>query len=133
MKYQEHGERKRITNEEKLRETFPDTIFTFWRDSDDLFAGIRLSDGWLQADYDQMHNDSEPCEDAVSREAVDELSKALVHTTRDKADFLCNFWEGLQKLPPLTPKPKTGKQELNNHQGIQAVGFLTYHSCLRQI
>ncbi len=43
----------------------------------------------------------EPCEDCISRKAVDELSKELVHTTRDKADFLCNFWEGLQKLPPV--------------------------------
>lgn len=47
----------------------------------------------------------EPCEDAISRQAVDKLSKELVHTTRDKADFLCNFWEGLQKLPPVTPQP----------------------------
>ena len=46
----------------------------------------------------------EPCDGAVSRKAVDELSRALVHTTRDKADFLCNFWEGLQKLPPVTQK-----------------------------
>lgn len=48
-------------------------------------------------------------EDCISRQAVDELSKELVHTTRDKADFLCNFWEGLQKLPSVTPKEKTGK------------------------
>lgn len=48
------------------------------------------------------------CDDCISRQAVDELSKELVHTTRDKADFLCNFWEGLQKLPPVTPKEKTG-------------------------
>lgn len=47
-------------------------------------------------------------EDAVSRQAVDELSKELVHTTKDKADFLCNFWERLQKLPPITPQSKTG-------------------------
>lgn len=53
--------------------------------------------------------EQQPCEDAISREAVDELSKELVHTTRDKADFLCNFWEGLQKLPPVTPQPKTGR------------------------
>ena len=52
---------------------------------------------------------SEPFEDTISRQAVDELSKELVHTTRDKADFLCNFWEGLQKLPPVTPKEKTGR------------------------
>jgi len=51
--------------------------------------------------------DSQPCEDAVSRQEVDELSKELVHTTRDKADFLCNFWEGLQKLSPVTPTRPT--------------------------
>ena len=51
------------------------------------------------------------CTDAISRQAVDKLSKELVHTTRDKADFLCNFWEGLQKLPSVTPKEKTGKWE----------------------
>ena len=47
--------------------------------------------------------EQQPCEDCISRQAVDELSKELVHTTRDKADFLCNFWEGLQKLPSVTP------------------------------
>lgn len=47
------------------------------------------------------------CDDCISRQAVDELSKELVHTTKDKADFLCNFWEGLQKLPTATPKEKT--------------------------
>lgn len=52
--------------------------------------------------------EQEPCEDAISRQAVDELSKELVHTTKDKADFLCNFWEGLKKLPPVTPQPKIG-------------------------
>ena len=53
--------------------------------------------------------EQEPCEDAISKQAVDELSKALVHTTRDKADFLCNFWEGLRKLPSVKlQEPKTG-------------------------
>lgn len=48
--------------------------------------------------------EQKPCDDAISRKAVDELSKELVHTTRDKADFLCNFWERLQKLPSVTPQ-----------------------------
>lgn len=39
--------------------------------------------------------------DCISRQAVDSLSRDLVHATRDKADFLCNFWEGLRKLPPV--------------------------------
>lgn len=46
----------------------------------------------------------QPCEDAVSRKAVEKLSRDLVHVTRDKADFLCNFWEGLNTLPPVTPQ-----------------------------
>lgn len=60
-------------------------------------------------DYMDRALSAEPCDDCISRQAVDELSKELVHTTRDKADFLCNFWEGLQKLPPVTPKEKTGR------------------------
>ena len=62
--------------------------------------------------------EQKPCDDCISRQAVDELSKELVHTTRDKADFLCNFWEGLQKLPPVTPKEKTGHEKLTNHEWI---------------
>ena len=59
------------------------------------------------------------CADAISRQAVDELSKELVHTTRDKADFLCNFWEGLQKLPSVTPKEKTGRWiKIQNGDGM---------------
>lgn len=53
--------------------------------------------------------EQQPCGDCISRQAVDELSKALVHTMRDKADFLCNFWEGLQKMPPVTPQLKIGQ------------------------
>ena len=60
---------------------------------------------WLLKKYYKK----EPCEDAISRQAVDELSKELVHTTRDKADFLCNFWEKLQELPPVKPTRKKGK------------------------
>lgn len=60
--------------------------------------------GYAQARFDY---EQEPCEDVISRQAVDELSKELVHTTRDKADFLCNFWEGLQKLPPVKPQITT--------------------------
>ena len=50
--------------------------------------------------------------DYISRQAVDELSKELVHTTRDKADFLCNFWEGLQKLPSVENKGEPTDEEV---------------------
>ena len=53
--------------------------------------------------YNSIKTELKPCEDCISREAVDKLSRDLVHITRDKADFLCNFWEGLKTLPPVTP------------------------------
>ena len=62
------------------------------------------------------------CDDAVSRQAVDELSKELVHTTRDKADFLCNFWEGLQKLPPVTPTRPKGHWEETRYRSVDQTG-----------
>ena len=64
---------------------------------------------------------SEPFEDAISRQAVDELSKELVHTTRDKADFLCNFWEGLQKLPPVTPKQQTYEDAISRQEVLDII------------
>ena len=48
-------------------------------------------------------------DELISREAVDKLSRDLVHVTRDKADFLCNFWEGLNALPSVTPERPKGK------------------------
>ena len=55
--------------------------------------------GYTQARFDY---EQQSCDDCISRKMVDELSKKLVHTTRDKADFLCNFWEGLRNLPSVT-------------------------------
>ena len=73
-----------------------------------------LTDLIPSEDYDEVEEimlalEQQPCEDCISRQAVDELSKNLVHITRDKADFLCKFWEGLQKMPPVTPQPKIGR------------------------
>lgn len=59
----------------------------------------------------------EPCEDCISREAVDKLSRDLVHVTRDKADFLCNFWEGLNALPSV--KPKYTDEEIDKAQAVE--------------
>ena len=88
--------------------------------------------GYAQAQRDLK---KQPCGDAVSREAVDKLSQELVHVTRDKADYLCHFWARLQELPPVTPARKKGKWILNDNQGVQAVGYLTYHcsECGREI
>lgn len=65
--------------------------------------------------------EQQPSEDCISREAVDKLSRDLVHVTRDKADFLCNFWEGLNALPSVTPQRPKGKwvyKEYDDRTGI---------------
>lgn len=49
------------------------------------------------------------CEDSISIQAVYELSRELVRTTRGKFDFLCKFWEELGKLPSVTLQPKIGR------------------------
>ena len=61
--------------------------------------------------------EAQPCEDCISREAVDKLSRDLVHVTRDKADFLCNFWEGLNALPSV--KPKYTDEEIDKAQAVE--------------
>lgn len=76
--------------------------------NDEDFEKPIISPKYLKTELEQLALEQEPCEDCISRQAVDELSKELVHTTKDKADFLCNFWEGLQKLPPVTQEPNTG-------------------------
>lgn len=60
---------------------------------------------------------AQPCEDCISREAVDKLSRDLVHVTRDKADFLCNFWEGLNALPSV--KPTYTDEEIDKMQTLE--------------
>ncbi len=102
-----------MTNEEKLRETFPKTIFIFRKNSDDLTTAIKCSDEWLQADYDQMYKNAEPCEDAVSkskfdlrvREAVGMVEEEL---TEDFKDGIKMVLELLKTEPPVIPKQRLG-------------------------
>lgn len=71
--------------------------------------------------------EQQPSEDCISRQAVDELSKGLVHTTRDKADFLCNFWEGLRKLSSATPRQKKGKWDFEGAQMFRCTSCKTMY------
>lgn len=68
--------------------------------------------------------EQEPCEDCVSRKAVNMLSIDLVYVTGDKADFLCKFWTGLDALPPVTPKAKTGHW-IMKHRSYSEMKYLT--------
>ena len=70
--------------------------------------------------------EQEPCEDCISRQAALGCCR--------------NEWEEevemrLKSLPPVTPHPRKGHWILNENQGVQAVGNLTYHcsECGREI
>lgn len=113
-----------MTNEEKLRETFPNTIFIFRKNRNDETAAIMVSDEWLQGDYDQMYKDAEPCEDCVSREAVlDALVTCFdtdsVYDENNGTNYI-DYDDAVNEvldLPPVTPKPKTGKWIHQGHEG----------------
>lgn len=102
-----------MTNEEKLRETFPNTIFIFRKNRNDETAAIMVSDEWLQGDYDQMYKDAEPCEDCVSREAVlDALVTCFdtdsVYDENNGTNYI-DYDDAVNEvldLPPVTPKQK---------------------------
>lgn len=49
--------------------------------------------------------EQEPCEDCISRQAVDRLAMRYL---REPTDKHVAFYEEFIALPPVTPKPKTG-------------------------
>lgn len=86
--------------------------------------------------------EQEPCEDAISREALrqklQEKNKDFFvnaygsyedMTFKDKArvDEIDNCIAMVVNAPSVTPKPKVGHWILNEYQGVQAVGYLRYH------
>lgn len=101
-----------MTNLEKLRETFPETIFIFRKNGNDETVAIMCSDEWLQGDYDQMYKDSAPCEDCVSRRAMLDglasIAKAKAKSDAQKS-LMGRVIFFTEQLPPVTPKPRTGK------------------------
>ena len=53
--------------------------------------------------------EQEPCEDAVSREAVLDMLEDINAETEGVGFYYKHYVEYIKKLPPVTPKPKTGK------------------------
>lgn len=108
-----------MTNEEAIKEIEklddwiskqPSLLEDWCKTSDALYIATQALK--TQPNSNEFFNFDAPMvknSEAVSREAVDKLSRDLVHVTRDKADFLCNFWEGLNALPPVTPERPKGK------------------------
>lgn len=113
-----------MTNLEKLRETFPKTIFIFRKNGNDETAAIMCSDEWLQGDYDQMYKDAAPCEDAVSRDLLLENVRAV--KIEGKYQHVI-FWNDIKDLPPVTPKQRAdskralAKQNKDGRRGPEDV------------
>lgn len=63
--------------------------------------------------------EQEPCEDAISRQAVIEIAES------SKSNWIDNsvLFKRVNELPPVTPKPKTG------HWIYRVVGIYRYASC----
>lgn len=78
--------------------------------------------------------EQEPCDDAVSRQAVmDIVEISRLHLDRKYDTEVMS--EQIKALPSVTPKCEQGEWILNDNQGVQAVGYLTYHcsECGREI
>ena len=71
--------------------------------------------------------EQEPCDDCISRETA----RRIVDSGRTRQQMI----DMILAIPPVTPQPKTGHWMLNDNQGVQAVGYLTYHcsECGREI
>jgi DNA-directed RNA polymerase subunit RPC12/RpoP len=83
--------------------------------------------------------EQKPCEDAISRES---LMKKCIYTPiapvikGDEVHYEdVVFAKDIINAEPVYPEQKTGHWILNDNQGIQAVGYLTYHcsECGREI
>lgn len=68
--------------------------------------------------------EQEPCEDAISRQAVLDY---LTATGLKKFDFILDVRDKIKNLPPVTPKPNTGHWIKHEHNGI---GYIECSECL---
>ena len=57
----------------------------------------------------------EPCEDAVSRKNVWSMITGGKYPNENDEQFIDRLVEGLEKMPPVTPQPKTGHWIFDNY------------------
>ena len=105
---------------------------------DDIIAKHELVAIISRLDYDALRMAKEalaqkPCKDSISRE--DALLALTGEWTEPSDELIHRFIRRIKNLPPVTPQPKMGRWILNGNQGVQAVGYLTYHcsECEREI
>jgi predicted phosphohydrolase len=70
-----------MTNREKLREMFPNTIFLYQKDTKNRTVAIICSDEWLDDDYDEQRKNEEKI-----RKEVDEIMRRCCQG-REKQSF----------------------------------------------
>ena len=77
--------------------------------------------------------EQEPCDDAISRQAVLDCQHFIYDETGEELEVI--LAENVLNLPPVNPQPNIGHWIKNDNQGVQAVGYLTYHcsECGREI
>lgn len=98
-------------------------------DCDNLIALVALPSEkefehleWLLKKH--YHNQKQqPCEDAISRK---DMLAVL-----SQSHSLTQAWDGFEKLPPVTPKEKTGHWEYVQYDGNPNIGNLHCSECNR--
>ena len=115
-----------------------DTLQTRIRNADDEYDREEM--GRVAGLKEALHEIKkiEPCEDAISRQAVlnilDDMVKGYINENDfDKAQGVA--WVKVQKLPPVTPQPKTGhcKEckyfELNSVETVYGIPLIVHEIC----
>lgn len=57
--------------------------------------------------FEEKPDDAEPCEDCISRQAVDEIKELMTDINGDIVYAV--RMSGIRRLPPVTPKQKMGR------------------------
>ena len=86
--------------------------------------------------YNSIKTELKPCEDCISRKAViDAIHKLNIPEDMCVFEIISHIEVAIATLPSVTPQPKIRHWILNDNQGVQAVGYLTYHcsECGREI
>jgi hypothetical protein len=87
---------------------------------------------WLK-DYKRL-KEQQPSEDCIARQPLIERWNCCADMLLEEGDSAI-VMKWIFDAPPVTPTHKKGKWILNEEQGMQAVGYKTYHcsECNREI
>ena len=108
-----------MTNEETLndmlKKTFPRTIFIRGINELNKTQSIVFSDEWLKMPYMAINAlQTEPCEDCISRQAVNDLVDELARAISDERCCIprgrstATIMQDIIELPSVQPEPKKG-------------------------